>query len=358
MHRDSAGAILELTGTVQDITAYKEAELALRQTNEELQSLFNASPAAIVVFDTEARIRKWNPAAVQIFGWPEEEVLGKVNPVVPEAGREHFRKNFSDVLNGKVIHWEEIRPVRKDGTSLDIALEAAALYDTEGCVESVVTIMTDISDAREAARKLSQSLDEKELLLREVHHRVKNNMQVILSLLNRQSGAYRDSHDRELHQSSMNRIRAMASIHELLYASQDMTHVDMTAYLRTLTSNLSSVYHLDRERIRIVLELEHIELNVNRAIPCGLIINELLTNAIKHAFPLERSGEITVGFRRSGDEIMLSVHDTGIGYLRKPEDDAPSGSQGLTIVNLLVRQLKGKQIRAGANDIIIRFKGE
>jgi len=193
---------------------------------------------------------------------------------------------------------------------------------------------------RGADLKLIASLREKELLLQEVHHRVKNNLQIICSLLNMQASTVDDPLLTAALQESQRRVMSMAMIHEMLYASTSLNEIDFGEYSQLLGTEVCNSYGIGPDRIRLVFELEHIPLEIDRAIPCGLILNELISNAFKYAFPGGRSGKICVSLRQSEDTIQLMVEDTGVGL---PAGGSPGEkkSLGLKIVDILVKQLGG-----------------
>jgi PAS domain S-box-containing protein len=188
---------------------------------------------------------------------------------------------------------------------------------------------------------LAASLREKEVLLREVHHRVKNNMQVISSLLNLQSRRVQDPGVQEMFRESQRRIRSMALIHERLYQSSDLSRIEFSQYLRNLASHLFHSYQVSSSRVRLRLDTEEVFININTAIPCGLIVNELISNALKHAFPDGRTGEVAVELHRApGDAYVISVSDDGVGYPRGL-DFRNTETLGMQIVNTLVGQIDG-----------------
>ncbi|TAN39436.1 MAG: sensor histidine kinase, partial [Nitrospirae bacterium] len=209
-----------------------------------------------------------------------------------------------------------------------------------------------------------ESLSEKELLLHEIHHRVKNNMQVITSLLDLQLGYLENKDPRELFSDIKNRIRTMSLVHEKLYLAKDLSHVDFSDYIATLVSNLYKFNNLGQDRIALRLDIEDISLGIDTAIPCGLIVNELITNALKYAFPGERTGEIQVRLRvleaasDAGAEYELTVSDNGVGI---PEslDLNQVKSLGLYLVTTLARhQLQGtvQLNRTGGTGFVISFR--
>lgn len=199
-------------------------------------------------------------------------------------------------------------------------------------------------------------LREKEILLSEIHHRVKNNMQIVSSLLSLQSKYVRDEEDRELFNVSKNRVHAMAMVHEKLYQSGDLASINFPKYIKGLSNELYHSYNTNPAQIKINIVAEEISIDINNAIPCALIVNELVSNSLKHAFPEDRQGEITVCFEKNGNgTCSLSVSDNGVG-LPEGLDYKVSDSLGLRLVNGLTAQLKGElkvEKLVGAKFIVI-----
>lgn len=195
---------------------------------------------------------------------------------------------------------------------------------------------------RQAEEQIQLALQEKEVLLREVHHRVKNNLQIISSLLNLQAKYLSDEQALKIFRNSQNRIETMALIHEKLYQSEDLSRINIANYIQKLVNNLFFVYGVNSDIITINLDIDDVFLDVGTAIPCGLIINELISNSLKHAFPIGRSGEIYVNIShlKSDNKIALIVGDNGIGT---PEEFSFNNQEslGLRLVKILTNQLKG-----------------
>jgi len=214
-------------------------------------------------------------------------------------------------------------------------------------------LMQDDTERRIAEERIRASLKEKEVLLKEVHHRVKNNLQIISSLLNLQSKYIKDDQALEMFKESRNRIRSMTLIHEKLYRSKDLANIDVAEYIQNLSSNLFRSYSAGRISLRT--QVDDILLGVDTAIPCGLIINELVSNSLKHAFP-DKQGEILVDLHRDNGKFTLRVRDNGVGF---PEhvDFRNTDSLGLQLVCTLTDQLDGEieLDRAGGTEFRITF---
>jgi two-component sensor histidine kinase len=199
----------------------------------------------------------------------------------------------------------------------------------------------DITERKLAENATQSALREKETLLREIHHRVKNNMQIISSLFNLQAGHIMDEEARRLLKEGQLRIRSMALIHEKLYKSRDLSTIDLASYIQSLLAYIIHFYKVDTRQIQLATDLEEVSLDINSAMPCGLLLNELISNALKHAFPGGRKGTVTIGLRREKDgTVELRIADDGVG-IPEAMDFRATESLGLQIVNLLVEQLEG-----------------
>jgi len=234
------------------------------------------------------------------------------------------------------------------------------IKDAEGKVVAFAGISRDITERKRSEELIRSSLLEKETLLREIHHRVKNNMQVISSLLRLQSRYAKDKDDIEFFKDSQNRISSMALVHEKLYQSNNFTKIDFNVYAKDLIKSIFHSYETISSRIIPSIKVENVSLGIDSAIPCGLIINELVTNSLKHAFPDGRKGEIKIFMRRTGEnEYSLVVCDNGVGIAQGIDFDN-SSSLGLHLVKILAQnQLNGNinLNRDHGTEIKINFKG-
>jgi two-component sensor histidine kinase len=209
-------------------------------------------------------------------------------------------------------------------------------------MEEEIRTLNSVLEQRVAQRtkELDVSLKEKEVLLREIHHRVKNNLQVIISILRLQKRHITDLQIQSVLQDSESRVRSMALVHEKLYRSADLAHIDIGDYLKTLANYLFSTYSVNQKQVTFRVMLTNIELDINRAIPIGLILNELISNALKHAFPEGRSGSVAMTGGYEGEDIVLSLQDDGIG-LPVGCDWRHSPSLGMHLVMTLIEQVHG-----------------
>ena len=231
----------------------------------------------------------------------------------------------------------EHRIVRPDNTLRWIRERAFPVEDDRGVPYRIVGIADDITNRKASDEKLRSSLKEKETLLKEVHHRVKNNLQLVSSLLNLQASYIRTPEDRELFLESQNRIHSMTLVHEELYRSDDLACVEFSDYLPKLTQKLISAFSMGKE-IRLITDIQPIFFPVDTAIPCGLIINELFSNALKHAFRNRDEGIVCLSVKRDQDNIKIIVRDNGVGLPLDYEPDA-ARTLGMQLVHSLVDQL-------------------
>lgn len=313
-------------------------ELAIRELAEYQRALLDYSPLAMFSMDRDGRVVIWNPAAERTFGWRRDEAVGRVLPIVPEDKRDEFYGLKERLLGGEGLAGLELKRMKKSGEMIDVSLWAAPIYDAQGVVIGIISFVEDIGERKAIEKRLKDNLEEKQILLREIHHRVKNNLAVISSLLNLQAATITDPAKAiEAFKNSRDRIMAMALVHMELYESGNFARIDMHTYIRNLADHIAMV----NERAgaaRLDSEAEPIMLDLQVAVPCGLILNELITNAYKYA--LAEGGLIELSMKR--DErgaVVMTVKDNGPGL---PEGYESSGSLGLTLVRLLAGQIDGE----------------
>ncbi|MCT7995832.1 PAS domain S-box protein [Laspinema olomoucense] len=337
---------------VLDITQRKQAEQALRQIQERLEYLLCTNPTIIysckptgdyaLTFISQNILRQ--------FGYEAQQLLENPNLwfecIHPDDAERLFAHIFR--LQERTQEIYEYRVRHQNSTYRWVRDERRLVCDPEGNPLEIVGSMYDITEQKKALGQLKASLQEKEVLLKEIHHRVKNNLQVISSLLNLQSRSIQDSETRTLFQDSQNRIQSIAFIHEKLYQSRDLAQVDFSQYIQTLCLHLFRSYGASPHRISLNIKIDEIFLSVDTAIPCGLIVNELVCNALKHGFPPHGTGAIEITLYRtfqepddnSKREFMMRVQDNGVGFPSEV-DFRKTRSLGMQLINTLVKQLKG-----------------
>jgi two-component sensor histidine kinase/CheY-like chemotaxis protein len=234
------------------------------------------------------------------------------------------RKNTEEKLKNYQLHLEEI--VKNRTIQLENVIKKLEL---------------EIIDHKKSEDQLKSAVQEKEVLLQEVHHRVKNNMQIISSLLSLQAMHVNDEEMIDLLRDSQNRIRSMAMVHEKLYMSNDLSNINMAEYIKKLVLTIFDSYSTKKSQIMPLLELDDILMNIETGIPCGIIINELVSNSLKYAFPEDNEGSIFVGLKDKGDQYELTVSDDGVGIPKNINLDETPETLGLMLVNSLINQLNG-----------------
>lgn len=310
-----------------------------------LRAIVHSTEDALITVDGSQNIVLFNRGAERIFGYDQDYVLGKpLNILIPERFRsEHsahvsrFGESRTDAryMDGR----SEIFGLRKSGD--EFPAEASILHLTFERQPFFAAVVRDLTNSKRNERALQKSLDEKNVLLQEVHHRVKNNLQTIQSLLSLQSEALDNPDIAQAFLEAQNRVRSIALVHERLYRAGDFSKVDFSEYVKDLSRNLLATFRLS-DRVTVDTKGVDAALPIEKSIPCGLILNELLTNAFKHAFPGSRRGTVRVAVKHLDKErSMLEVRDDGAGL--SPEFDVlHANTLGIQLIINLAGQLKGE----------------
>jgi PAS domain S-box-containing protein len=307
-----------------------------------LAAIVASSDDAIIGKTLAGVITSWNAGAEQLYGYAADEVIGQpIALLIPPERPDELPAILARLRRGERIRHYETSRMRKDGQQLDVSLSISPIRDATDRVIGAASIGRNITERKRIEADLKAALQEKDLLLREIHHRVKNNLQVVSSLLALQSHAIQDRRIRAYFEESRDRIHAMALIHEHLYQSTTLAQIEMADYLQELATSVVRSYHLGQERIALEISAEAVSFDLETAIPCGLLLHELLSNCVKHAFPNGRHGTIGITLhRQSWHSYVLSVRDNGVGL--PPEFEAHTApSLGWQLVHLLAAQLHG-----------------
>lgn len=329
-----------ILGTGIDISKQIQVEELLERKNELLTKLFDNSPVGIAQIDTRDEILDVNASFEEMFGYSKEEAFGRniYDLIVPEAHRKRQEEICQDQLKGKdSFRYESVR-LHKDGTRVPVLIGLVPIVTSQNSTISYV-IYVDITERKQYLDEIKQSLEEKRVLLQEIHHRVKNNMAVVSSFLQLQKFNTDDERLARILTESEMRVQTMALIHEKLYQSRSLSHIKMKDYIGELVHFIKEM-QLPDEKISLGIRCDDIELNVNQAVPCALIINELISNAFEHAFSLREGEEKQIDIHMGETEglIQLTIGDNGIGL---SDDFNPDETQtlGFTIIDTLTRQL-------------------
>ena len=326
----------------REIAERKRAEEELKSSEERLKVLFEYAPDGYYLNDLKGNFVDGNKAAEEIVGYKREELIGKnflkltlLPPEqIPKAAAV-LAKNAMGMSSGP----DEFTLNRKDGNQVLVEINTFPVKFKRKTL--VLGCARDITQRKKAEEKLKASVEEKGVMLREIHHRVKNNMQIVSSLLRLQAQNIKNRKLLGMFNEAYNRIKSMALIHEGLYGSKDLANINFAEYVKKITTHLFSVYHRISKRIKLKLKVREIYFDINTAIPCGLIINELVTNSLKHAFIEGESGEISVKIEKSHDKFTMFVKDTGKGF-PKDLDFLSAKTLGMQLVTDLVDQLDGR----------------
>lgn len=309
-------------------------------TNVLLQTLIQTIPDMVFLRDARGRYLVVNKTTEEYIGIGQEYLLGKTNEEIlpPDTAEMCNRSDEEAVRRGNPTHVEE-HFFAKDGRTIYFDMLKVPVYDGKGGLTGLLCIARDITERKKAETQIRQSLHEKMVLLKEIHHRVKNNLQVISSLLMLQARHIKDGTIRTILDESRNRIHSIALVHEKLYGTQDLNHIDFAGYVGSLIKDITRVYN--RPDLAFFVNMPGIFLDINMGIPCGLIINELVSNCLKHAFPENRQGTIRIGLEKApAGMYVLTVADDGTGF--PPDlDFRNTASLGLQLINTLTAQLNG-----------------
>lgn len=342
--KNERGEIVGAMGVSRDITAIKKAEEELRLSEERHRAIYDQAYIGIARIAKMGRFLLVNERLCDMLDYSSEELYKKTfyELGLPEEVEEGL-VDWDQLLSGKIKNFSrEQTYIRKDGELLSANVTVSLVRDSNDNPNYFVAVFEDITERKEYERQLEESIKEKEVLLKEVHHRVKNNMQVISSILNLQSSYISDENALAILRESQDRIKSMSFVHESLYQSKTLSEVNFAEYIQNITRNLYHSYGRPEGGIDLEFELENLYLNLDTSIPCGLIINEIVSNSLKYAFHGREKGKIKIEFSKLSDgRLKLIVSDDGIG-LAEDFDIENAESLGLQLVTTLITQVSGE----------------
>ncbi|AKB78569.1 Sensory transduction histidine kinase [Methanosarcina horonobensis HB-1 = JCM 15518] len=349
---------IRIKGIIQDITEHKHLEEQIRQRVEELELMMDVVPVAIFMgHDSQGQNITGNKKANE---YSEAEIGENISASITHT-RRFFHKGRELLAEELPVQQAALKDIDVRDVEIDYLLpsgqrkvvlgSASPLHDSEGHVRGSVGAFVDITERIETEEALEKMQGTH---IKEIHHRIKNNLQIISSLLSLEAEKYSDTKVLESFKNSQNRVTSMALIHEELYKGKDIDTIDFAAYLRKLTADLLDSYLVGSDNITLILDLEQSHFNMDTAIPLGIIVNELVSNALKHAFPDRRKGEILVALKRTENftiyedecrekgnfQHVLTVADNGIGFPDEIDLQAAE-SLGLQLIYVLIEQIDG-----------------
>ncbi len=325
-------------GINRDITKRKKTELELEESEHRHRAYTELSFDAIFEIQKDGTITDCNARACEMFGYSREEIIGmNTTALTPEKYRDSQPEIILENMTTGSEAWERIYQ-KKDGTLFTTEINTKMYL--RGDEKRIIAYVRDISEQKKNEQTIKASLREKETLLAEIHHRVKNNLAIISGLLEMQTFNADEAIVNELRESQ-SRIQSIAMVHEKLYQSDSFTNIPFGNYIDELFRYIANTYNVNENSVKIKKDLDAVSLDVSQAIPCGLILNELITNAYKHAFTETENAVIAISLKKEGNRIILRVKDNGKGLPADFEIDQPA-SLGTTLIRTLVQQLNGE----------------
>ena len=325
----------------------EETKNVVKSTNDSIiqnnffEQIYKSTPEAILILDENNIVIDSNPSFEKLFLFKSHEIKGKFmeEQIVPEHFQNESKDMFDKISSGENVQKESIR-TKRDGRPVNVLITGCRIKLSENKYGSYL-IYIDISKHKRSEEQMRSSLVEKEVLIREIHHRVKNNLQIISSLLHIQSSKITNDEMVSMFTDCQNRVKSIALIHEKLYQTNSFTRVDFDSYTMNLVYYLFRMFDVKSNKVSIRMNVENVFLPMDTAIPCGLIINELVTNSLKHAFTDDKHGEILIqAVYHSDNKFTLTIKDNGKG-IPEDVDFNKSRTVGFNLINSLVRQLGG-----------------
>ena len=345
-------SLKRLPNAVVNALKHREFEQAKLEAEEALSSEYtfrktieDTMLAGVNVIDTNLSQTYVNAAFCQMVGWSREELIRMTAPFKywPNDKKEELMNHIYGQLNEMNLSFQfETKYQKKNGEHFYVQILSSAMKDCKGNIIGWILVVHDITEQKLKEEQIKSSLKEKEILLKEIHHRVKNNLQIVSSLLSLQAGYLSDNKLQEIFNESRNRIKALALIHEYLYKSKEITKIDFAHYINNLVQNLFLSYRIDKNKYELIISFDDIDFDIDTSINLGIIINELISNSIKHAFNFKNNSKkiIRIVLEEENNKVSMIISDNGIGLDDKINFNN-SNSLGFQLVKTLVDQLEG-----------------
>lgn len=343
---DEAGNEVGAMGVSRDVSEVKEAERRSLEQAAKINAIFQSSSKMMIwTLDQDLKLTSFNDSFKRIMQKGLNLNLDKgsgfveiMKPFIADGKFNIYHNNYKLALKGTPQEFEsEMYDARGKKIWVETILNPIKIKGVG--INEISCVAREITDKKRAISKLRSSLREKEVLLQEVHHRVKNNLQVISSILNLQSTYVEDPHTLSLFRESQNRIRSMSYVHESLYQNKDISYVDLSDYVLGLTRNLMHSY-ASKKKINLNTKLGPVQLNLDQSVPCGLLLNEMITNSLKYAFPDQEEGDLSIEVAELDGKVNLRVGDNGVG-LPTGLNLRNASTLGLQLISTLIEQLDG-----------------
>jgi PAS domain S-box-containing protein len=355
VYHDESGNVVGVFAAARDITEVKKANETIIRAKEEWERTFDAVPDLIAIINNDYRFLRVNKRMAEKLGVEPDDCIGLTcYEAVHCSDEPHILCPHRRLLEDGLEHQEEVHEDRLGG---DFIVSVSPLHDNKGNLMGAVHVARDISKLKNVENELRKFINQKDILIKEIHHRVKNNLQIISSLLYLQEDYVKNNPTAvNVLQESQHRVISMAMLHEMLYQTNDLSQINFSDYIENLVSNLINSYSITN-KIRPVINVDHVFLNMETAVPCGLIICELVSNSLKYAYPHE-GGELNISFKTIKNELELVISDYGVGFPEELDFRNIESSLGLRLVNSLVSQLDGiiELDRSSGTKFTLKFK--
>ena len=313
---------------------------------EKLSLVASRTDNAVLIASPDGTIEWVNDGFIQLMGMPKEKLLN--NNLSEINVYTNIKNEIREAIENKHSRIFESNVTTYNIENLWISSTLTPIYDEDGILKKLVVVDSDITAGKKMQKLIETSLKEKDVLLKEIHHRVKNNLQIIISLLNLQTGYIKDEVTLKAVKDGQSRVRSMALVHEKFYQSDELSEIDFAEYIEKLCHFIYQSYGDKTDRIHLQISGDKIGLDMDTAMPCGLLVNEIVSNSYKYAFPNQEKGTIQIDFKKNDNKIILFIQDNGVGF---PEeyDLEKSESLGMQLIQALTSQLDGDLVVSREN---------